>query len=207
MTENIDLKELEKKAFIRTHHEDGLLDIFLGIIFFSWGLNIFTLSDFLHFFIMMAGLIAFGITRQRIVKPRLGLVKFGKERKKSTFKVTIILVISAIFGLVMAFLPKLGLISKNVPMIAIILPLNILVIFGLMAYFLDYGRLYWYSILIAASFEVFFLMKEMLKVQSGAYAIILSSLLMISIGIVLFVKFLKKYPLPSMEAKNGLKTT
>jgi hypothetical protein len=47
----------------------------------------------------------------------------------------------------------------------------------------------------------------MLKVQSGAYAIILSSLLMISIGIVLFVKFLKKYPLPSMEAKNGLKTT
>lgn len=192
----INLQEIEKKSFIKSHHEDGLIDIFLGIIFFSWGINIFINNDYLYLIILALGLVAFGVTKKRVVQPRIGVVKFGKQRKKSIFKVTLILAISAIFGLVMAFLPKLGLISKNVPMIAIILPLNILVVFGLMAYFLNYDRLYWYSILLAASFEIFFIMKEFLKVQDGAYIILGSSLLIIVVGIVLFVKFLKKYPLP-----------
>lgn len=192
----INLKEIEKKSFIKSHHEDGLMDIFLGIIFFSWAINIFINNDYLYLIILLLGLVAFGITKKRVVQPRIGVVKFGKQRKKSTFRVTLILVLSAIFGLVMVFLPKLGLISKNVPVIAIILPLNILVVFGLMAYFLNYDRLYWYSILLAASFETFFLMKEFLKVQDGAYIIMASSLLIIVVGIVLFVKFLKRYPLP-----------
>lgn len=198
----INLKEIEKKSFIKSHHEDGLMDIFLGIIFFSWAINIFINNDYLYLIILLLGLVAFGITKKRVVQPRIGVAKFGKQRKKSTFRVTLILVLSAIFGLVMVFLPKLGLISKNMPMIAIILPLNILVVFGLMAYFLNYDRLYWYSILLAASFEIFFIMKEFLKVQDGAYFIIGSSLLIIVVGVVLFVKFLKKYPLPKVNVND-----
>lgn len=192
----INLKEIEKKSFIKSHNEDGLMDIFLGIIVFGWAINIFINNDYLYLIILLLGLVAFGITKKRVVQPRIGVVKFGKQREKSIFRVTLILVLSAIFGLVMVFLPKLGVISRNVPMIAIILPLNILVVFGLMAYFLNYDRLYWYSILLAVSFETFFLMKEFLKVQDGAYIIMASSLLIIVVGIVLFVKFLKKYPLP-----------
>ena len=97
----INLKEIEKKSFIMSHHEDGLLDILLGVMFFSWAINIILRSnDYLHAIILMIGMLVFGITKKRVVQPRIGMVKFGKERKKSTFMVTIILTISAIFGLV-----------------------------------------------------------------------------------------------------------
>ena len=194
--ENTNLKDIEKNSFIKSHHEDGLLDIFLGIIFFSWSVNIFINNDYLHLVVLVIGLMAYGITKKRVVQPRIGVVKFGKERMKNTFMVSIILTLSLIFGLVMVLLPKLGLITKSVSMIVIIVPLNILIVFGLMAYFLSFNRLYWYSILLAASFAAFFIMKEILNVQDGAYFIIASSLLMIIIGSILFVKFIKKYPLP-----------
>ena len=112
MTENINLKEVEKKAFIRSHHEDGLFDIFLGIIFFSWGINIFLNNDYLHLIIVLIGLVAYGVTKKRVVQPRIGIVKFGKERLKSISMVTIVLTISLIFGIAMLFLQKLGLITK-----------------------------------------------------------------------------------------------
>ena len=194
--ENTNLKDIEKNSFIKSHHEDGLLDIFLGIIFFSWSVNIFINNDYLHLVVLVIGLMAYGITKKRVVQPRIGVVKFGKERMKNTFMVSIILTLSLIFGLVMVLLPKLGLITKSVSMIVIIVPLNILIVFGLMANFLSFNRLYWYSILLAASFAAFFIMKEILNVQDGAYFIIASSLLMIIIGSILFVKFIKKYPLP-----------
>ena len=194
--ENTNLKEIEKKSFIKSHHEDGLLDIFLGILFFSWSINIFINNDYLHLIVLVITLVAYGVTKKRVVQPRIGVVKFGKERNKNTFMVTVILTISLIFGLVMVLLPKFGLITKSVSMIVIILPLNILLVFGLMAYFLSFNRLYWYSILLAASFAAFFLIKEILEVRDGAYFIIASSLLMIIIGSILFVKFIKKYPLP-----------
>ena len=200
--ENTNLKDIEKNSFIKSHHEDGLLDIFLGIIFFSWSVNIFINNDYLHLVVLVIGLMAYGITKKRVVQPRIGVVKFGKERMKNTFMVSIILTLSLIFGLVMVLLPKLGLITKSVSMIVIIVPLNILIVFGLMAYFLSFNRLYWYSILLAASFAAFFIMKEILNVQDGAYFIIASSLLMIIIGSILFVKFIKKYPLPKENVND-----
>ena len=45
MVNKIDLKEIERKAYL-SYHQDGLLDIFIGMFIFAFGLYILSESDF-----------------------------------------------------------------------------------------------------------------------------------------------------------------
>ena len=72
---------------------------------------------------------------------------------------------------------------------------NVLVVFSLGAYFLDFTRLYLYGVLLGLSFPVGFFLAEQGVVADETRPFILTSSIMIVIGIVLFIRFLRDDPL------------
>ena len=89
MSQNLDLKALERKAF-RSVHQDGLWDIYLGgmllalSLFFSIPENgegelNYTLLALLGVAIVFA---VFQLGKKYVTVPRMGQVRFGPERQK-----------------------------------------------------------------------------------------------------------------------------
>jgi len=92
MVANINLKELERKAF-RSVFQDGLWDIFVGFLFTQFAVAPFLseqgLGDFwssaVLFPVYMIVLACVMLLKKYVVAPRLGMVQFSKKRK-SKFK-------------------------------------------------------------------------------------------------------------------------
>jgi len=208
MTEAMDLKDLEKRAYASSF-EDGLWDIFLGIVLFamfsellfsaigvSWGYIIpeptgnLSVSQVL---LTALALLVFFAGKRLITLPRMGVARFGPRRKARLWRIGIVFVITAIVGLLFAL--------EVVPSMALPLPLIAWIMvsglgFGLAAYLLDFSRLYLYAALFAASPVSFVLLKRAGFPIAGLSVVAVSAAIMIAVGIVLLFRFSKKYPRP-----------
>ncbi len=210
MDTQIDLKELERKAF-RANFQDGIWDIYLGLLLLLLGgspaLTRMSLSiGWLTAILAAAAVItvlAFMGAKKFIVTPRLGLVKYGPEREKKRKSVTLILSLSALLGVVMFFVarPAIGLAQTwELPDWAVIMGvfgIQAVVVFSLGAYFLDYSRAYLYGWFYALALPITLgFMDAGIIVPVGAIAF---AAIMIGVGAVLFARFLRDYPLPTRE--------
>ncbi|MFW9895382.1 MAG: hypothetical protein ACFFD7_06230 [Candidatus Thorarchaeota archaeon] len=208
MAEDIDLKELEKKAWKSTF-EDGIFEIYFGILHLSLSIGIIldrvlpeALSSIIAISIIGLGLIFFLLAKKFISEPRIGKVKFGFSRVKRKIKTIGVLTANFLILLI------LYLIGVLYPEFRIVLPGYLYgLIVGLLffsvplcfvAYFLQFNRLYIIAILIGMSFfldEIFALLLIPQPFDSLlAFGSI--SIIILSIGLSVFIRFLKKYPLP-----------
>jgi hypothetical protein len=191
----IDIKELEKKAWKSTF-QDGLWDIMLGLIFFIPAVTgLLKAGDYTLIPLYIVFILLFVTAKKRITVPRIGLVKFGEKRRKKRHIVVFILTASVAFLTIMILMKKSSLLSGTVgiPTGSIIVGINILVVFGLMAYFLNFGRLYLYAVLVGAVEPVSAVL-EMKNLIEGPYLIMfVISGGMIITGIILLVQFLRQY--------------
>jgi hypothetical protein len=210
MNTHIDLKELERKAF-RANFQDGLWDIYLGLLLLligggpalsrtnlseGWLMAIFTA-------IVIVVMLAFMGAKKFIVTPRMGVVKYSPARQKKRKKVTLVLSLSALLGLVMFFAarPAIGLAQAwELPgwaVIAGVFGIQTVLVFSLGAYYLDYSRAYLYGWLYALALPTTFLLIDAgIFVPVGA---LLFSIGMTGFGLMLFIRFLRETPLPTAE--------
>jgi hypothetical protein len=94
--------------------------------------------------------------------------------------------------------PRIGQVKFCKERIRIVLvAAGLFIIWSLVAYFRDFPRLFLYAFLAAIS--VILTGTNIQDNPVGMAAWYLTSIVMIAIGIYLLVKFIKKYPLPSME--------
>ena len=209
MYSTIHLKELEKKAF-RAAHQDGLWDIYMGLVILS--MSALTFSDagdssrFLHYGLFLLGLgvayLLFWGGKKYLTTPRLGQVKFGPRRQRRM--ITMVIVLSAIVLLQVVLLIGTILLLKNPQwaaelgfthtdgerlLVAIIGALFVGPSIALIAYFNDFTRGYYIALLTAAA--VF----SQIWFSQPAYLIAVALLIIIP-GAVLLIRFLHKYPLP-----------
>ena len=205
IAESIDLKEIEKKTW-RSTLEDGILDIYFGILVFSIGIGI-TLGDFLPepfdsllpIILMIIGLILFLLGKKYITQPRVGVVKFGFKQKSRKFKTVSVLSINAII-LLIAYLMRLinPAVWSGFPVYIqglIIGLLFVTVPLCFAAYFLQHPRLYFIAILVGISFFLSDLFSILIPEPFDAliaYSTI--SCVIIFIGMISLVKFIRKYP-------------
>jgi hypothetical protein len=210
ITEKIDIKEIEKKTW-RSTLEDGLLDIYFGVLVLSIGIGI-TLGDLLPepfdsllpIILMIIGLILFLFGKKFITQPRLGVVKFGFRQKSRKVKTIIVLSINMILLLVIYILRVVN------PGLSSLFPVYINgLITGLLfisaplcfaAYFLQYPRLYFIAILTGLSFFISDLFSIFIPEPFDsltAFSIIGGTI--IFMGIISLVKFIRKYRLPKEE--------
>ena len=98
MSTTLNLKELEKKAW-RSTYQDGLWDIYYGLIVICMGFFIYrpesgySPANIIFMTVMMLGCYGlFWAGKRYITLPRMGQVKFSPARKKRTRKLTLLLV-------------------------------------------------------------------------------------------------------------------
>ena len=182
MPEKINLNELEKKAWT-TYFEDGFWDIFFGVILITMGVR--SLTDNVWFTFGIFGAVLINIAGKRfITTPRLGHVKFGSGRQKKQLKIGVMILISLLAILVLGTVMA----KTTFPVMAIWLA----VFFGLLAYLMDFPRLFAYGLIFATSEVIWSMFGEPL----GPIADLIFGAIILLVGLAVLTRFLKKYPKP-----------
>jgi hypothetical protein len=218
MSDSLDLKNIEKKAF-RATYQDGLWDIYLGgeVLCMSF-LAYSTASEaksFIRFGLFLAGLCVFYLIfwggKKYLTTPRMGQVKFGPHRQKR--KLIMMSVLAGIVFLQVILLvgtihlwknpqwaTSLGLYTTNRDLERMVVAIIGVLFVGpsmiLLAYFNDFLRGYYIAIIV--SLAVF----SLIWFDQPIYLVIAGLLIMIP-GVVLFVRFLREHPLPPAEVSHG----
>jgi hypothetical protein len=209
MNTQFDLKEIEHKAF-RSTFQDGLLDMQYGLMIVGMSIFIYRPASgysVINILLMLGTFVLanllFWLGKKFITLPRMGQVQFGEIRKKRNR--TLIIVMSCFVLLQVVLLgftvfawldPQVALNvntflkDRNIMDLAVALIGALIVSTGmlLVAYFTDFPRGYYIAIMM--SLAVFL----MLYINQPLYPILIGALILIP-GIVLFVRFLKRYPL------------
>jgi len=206
------LREVEKRTYM-SYHQDGLIDIFVGIyvLLFGLGILLMTVTDFSTWFVIPAIFPAIMIpiwisAKKRITMPRIGYVKFGS---RGANKLMAVLVGLMVFGLgtfmVFSFSSSQGwalslrnlIISNGM----IIIGVAAASISSLFAYTMGLKRLYAYGLLTL----VLFLTGHFITIPFGYFLVTIGLVIVIN-GFVLLIRFIRKYPLPQGDEANVEKT-
>ena len=212
MSQEIDLKQLERKAW-RSVFQDGLWDIYLGLLLLAMAV-LMLLSDsglsesqsmLIYIGFLAVSMLAMWAGKRFITVPRMGRVKFGPKGKARKRKARVVLAISVLVGVVVFFIALLaikGNWSEGLSLqfiIPAIWSVNMLVVFGLGAYFLDFDRLYLIGLMYALALPVLILTDELLGIDLGFIAFAVPAALILLIGSVVFVRFLRAYAVLAEE--------
>jgi hypothetical protein len=190
---NIDLKELERKAFT-SYHEDGIADIFAGawILFFG----IFSMCTDKPWFAGMFpvyGLPLFAVAKKKITVPRIGYVKFSPQRRSLLLIVYIwFAAMFAVFGIMFytdnspSWMYHL---LVDYPQLAFGTIIGLL--FFVCALVTRIFRFYTYAALIVAVSVVGYVLGPHIRYE---YIPVVLGILIFSVGVLVLIQFIHKYP-------------
>ncbi len=197
------LREVEKKTYM-SYHQDGLIDIFVGVyvLLFALGILLMTVTDFSTWFVIPAIFPAIMVpvwisAKKRITMPRIGYVKFGIRGANKLMAIFLGLVVAGLGAFMLlglgAFLGQgWALTLRNLisPNSLIIIGVSAATISCLFAYTMGLKRLYAYGLLTL----VLFLTGHFITIPFG-YLLVTIGLVIIINGFVLLMRFIQKYPL------------
>ena len=209
MTEDINLKEIERKAYL-SYYQDGFWEIFMGLFLIGSSISSLLSDNDLArilntvFTVLLIPFLVFALGKKYITIPRMGMVKFGPKRKAKRNKlavVTSIVVIPSTVLLVLAILHKIpvALVNwLNTPYGSpLAFGLLVLIIFYVGAYFSDFKRLYIYGAMFAISMffsELSYIYNRSLLWHFLPFAI--CGGIFLAVGLIYLKKFVNKYPEP-----------
>lgn len=150
------------------------------------------------------GLAFFILSKKYLIKPRIGFVKFGRKRKVRKMRTVLVLSVNVVLLLIL-FLFNLsdygG--SLNLPYNIVFLLEGLLFLTAplcFVAYFLQYTRLYVYALLLGCGFFLADISSLILPIPFNfLFSYLLLGGIIIIIGTIYLIRFLKKYPLPKGE--------
>ena len=204
------LREVEKRTYM-SYHQDGLIDIFVGVYVLLFGVGILfsTVTDFSTWFVIPAIFPAVMVpiwisVKKRITMPRIGYVKFGS---RGANKLTVIFIGLMVAGLgtfmALTFASTsqawaLTLRNLIVPNGMIIIGIGAAIVSGLFAYTMGLKRLYAYGLLTL----VLFFTSHYITISLAYLLVIIASAIIIN-GAILLIRFIRKYPLAQGGDKNA----
>ncbi len=210
MTESLDLKKLERSAF-RASFQDGMTDVMLGSVLavmsmMPWleSLGIPRPLVYVIYFGIFAAIWAeMKVIKTYIVAPRLGTAVFSSVRKNRIKQARRALLVMVVMTVLLVALTALGALDKLFGDFSewsgyLFIGAIFVVTLSLLAYFLDYPRLYVYGWFLALMdpFSVWLEAQTNWVFPSGAT---IFGTIIIIIGILTFNRFLRRYPGPVME--------
>jgi hypothetical protein len=134
-----------------------------------------------------------------VTLPRMGRVQFGRRRRTRRNLVRANLFISVLAGMAVWLLtadtqarPFQGLMpSVLFPVVWVV---NVLLVFGLGAYFLDFDRRYLIGLMYAVPVPADLLLGRLVGVDLTFIAFALPAIFILLIGTIVFLRFLRDYP-------------
>jgi hypothetical protein len=211
VTNKNNLREIEKKTYM-SYHQDGLLDIFVGvyILLFGLGILLLTMTDFSTWFVIPAIFPAIMIpiwisAKKRITMPRIGYVKFGVRGANKLMAIFLGLMVAGlgafmVFGLGASMGEGWALTLRDffISNSMIIIGIAVATISSLFAYTMGLKRLYGYGLLTLVLFFTGYFI-----VIPFEYFLVTIGLVIIISGFVLLMRFIRKYPLPQGDKINA----
>jgi len=217
MSNILDLKQIERKAF-RSTYQDGLWDILLGLIVAAMAITLYhpesgysVINNVAMVLIYAVVCSLFWAAKKYITLPRMGQVQFGAARQQKRKALAIIL---GIIVLIQAFVVGVTVFGWLNPVFGAKLlgsfgdySLEHLAVAALgsffvgpsmlvIAYLIDFPRGYYIAVLMALA--VFL----MILINQPIYPVVIGGLIIVP-GVVLFINFLKKYPILQGDEPNG----
>jgi hypothetical protein len=213
---NIDLKKLERKVWT-SFYEDGIWDIYLGLLLSAIAVGAFftdmglteNYSIWGHIGIVILAMFFLWFGKRLITLPRMGTVHFGPKGRARITKAQIILVISCFLGLAAFMLVSSAISNVTIrqqtmdfifPMFWVI---NMLVVFSLAAFFLNYRRLFIIGLLYAMAVPADKILRQLLHIDLSVIAFGVPALIILIMGFIVLARFLKKYPTLHEEEQNA----
>jgi len=210
MTKQNTLREIEKKTYI-SYHQDGLIDIIVGLYALTFGLGIIVdqLLDF-NFAVIMPGIIVVILlplwlyAKRKITMPRIGYVNIGTKGSNKLFALFLGL---AVAGLGVFFLFTMVTFESGRPeWIETILfqygmiwiGLGAAVIGSMFAYTMGLKRLHGYGLLTLALFVVGYFLSFPFQ-----YLLLLIGSIIIASGVALLIQFINRYPVQKGASENA----
>ncbi|MGD8507129.1 MAG: hypothetical protein PVF15_10785 [Candidatus Bathyarchaeota archaeon] len=198
------LREVEKRTYM-SYHQDGLVDIFVGvyILSFALGILLFTVTEFSTWFILPAIFPAIMgpiwiSAKKRITMPRIGYVKFGTRGANKLMAIFIGLVVAGlgtfmVFGLAASRGQGWALTLRNLIIQngMIIIGISAAVVSSLFAYTMGLKRLYAYGLLTLA----LVLPGHFIAIPFEYFLLTIGLVVLVN-GFVLLIQFIRKHPLP-----------
>ena len=206
MTKEPNLREIEKKAYM-SYHQDGLLDIFVGVYILGFALGIWVdiTLEFGFGSIMPAILIATILpiwieAKRKITMPRIGFVKFGPRGTHRLMGVLIgLAIMGLLFFMAFAFTSAQGgrplWLQTIVQYGMIVIGIASLAICTLFGYSMGLRRLYAYGLLTL----ILLVSGYFIGIFFGYILLVLGTTVMAA-GFALLISFIKKYPLQGDKA-------
>jgi hypothetical protein len=209
MTKQNTLREIERKAYM-SYHQDGLLDMVIGLYALSFGLGIFVdkILEFSFAAIMSAITISIVLpiwihAKKKITMPRIGFVKFGAGGSNKLFAIFLGLAVASL-GVSLAL--GVFMIGQNGRPVwleilfqygMIWIGLGAAVIGSLFAYNMGLKRLHGYGLLTLA----LLVSGHFLGIPFESLLLTIGSVIIAS-GAALLVQFIRRYPLPKGAPAN-----
>jgi MFS family permease len=197
-----DLKQMEQSTFMAAA-DSGLWDIFLASVVAMFAIapllssrlgDLWSVVVFLPVWAVV--LIINYIISVRVVRPRIGVVKFAKPRIKRMMSMTIIMlavnVAALVFGIVAA---TRGVVAGQPSFLMIIGPsISILIGSSFVAFFLGIPRVFAYGLLLAGAFPIGEMLFRRGYASHHGYPVVfgISAIAILVSGIVRFVSFLPR---------------
>lgn len=199
------LKDLEKKAYL-SYHDDGLLECFIGLFILVFGIGMqFDTVGYLGGTVPALGIPLYAALKKKLILPRIGLVQFGPERKFRMKKEHVFYVVFFAMTALMGVVVFIGFerVTGDVEMFVkrfVMLPMGVIgmIAFSAVAYWKQIPR---YG-LHAGLMLLFVIIGPLLNVAHPHYFMTLG-VLILGIGIVVTVRFFRKYPKTTEEALHG----
>ncbi len=197
MKDRAGLREIEKRVWLRTF-EHGLWDIAIGLLLLSFGLSIVTGFYWLSPIWVAIALPSMRDLARRLIVPRIGHATFKKRRQRSITRVVGILSVLALAGGGMLAFTNLAT-RDTAPQWMSWVRSHFVIVIGLIwggalavaGWAVDLPRLYAYGTLLFAALVAVDLSTTGYHL---GHALIGVGGLIALVGIVLFVRFIRRYP-------------
>lgn len=188
VTETLDLEKIERETFRSYQHEDGMWDVFMGLLMVFWALGLLVDSTFVSL-LMIVPSIVFIAGRFLITVPRLGRVRFNRRRVDRSLIVMVAVVVAVVVTAGLVALVSFGA-EVDGKAGDVMFILMALVIFSIIGYYLEYWRISLWGVLLCVSWVVaVFVDREL-----GAAAFVAVGTVAVALGLVSLRAFMVKYP-------------
>jgi hypothetical protein len=187
METSLNLDKLEQRAWT-AYFEDGLIDICLGLYLLGGGIRM--LADNVWYnLLVLGGILVLAIGKRFITYPRLGRVKFGPSRRIRNRKALVATAVAIIASFVLIVFVLTG----RAPSRAVTAPVfgfGFILLFGLIAYFTEFSRLYFYAFLLGITWYLI----ELRDNSVGPIASLIAGGIALVVGIFMLGRFIRRYP-------------
>jgi hypothetical protein len=211
MIKKIDLKELEKKSY-RFTFKDGIYDIAFGALLLSFALAPILREIIYLWYVLIvippAPLILI-LGKKYITTPRIGIVKFDKERRKSKKKVILLNAILVPITILIFILTIINIFPGNLgsAMNGYAIPIGAgifaIILLSISAYLIDFPHMYIYGIIIGLGIPITEILQSLLGSPLDSLITFgLTGAILLIFGLITLIKFIQKYPIPKKETIN-----